>query len=375
MTYLKNNMRIALEARSLSTLGGGVRTYTKALISRILKSNFPADFSVYYDSVKHLSTFQDADEKVVPVYHPFLRLAWDYFFLPNRLRADRVDFVHYFKPATTPFAKPRSIATVYDVIPLLYPDTQTRIQRAYWNKQLPLVAQTCEHILTISECSKKDIVEKLQVDPGKVTVTYLGVDSRFCPVPEEEKQEIKKKLHLPEKFILYLGTIEPRKNVATLIRSFDQAAKSCEHSLVIAGKWGWGFDNVKEALVKAKNRNRIILLDYVDNALLPALYSAADFFVFPSIYEGFGLPVLEALACGTPVITTNVSSLVEVGGGVALTVNPYDEKELAGAITKLANDRELKHKQSVEGVTWAKRFTWEKTTDETLAVYRKVFVK
>lgn len=367
--------KIALEARSLSTLGGGVRTYTKEVISRIIKNSVDNEYVIYHDSKKNLGNFAGAQEKVVSVGHPLFRLGWDYFLLPRALKRDKIDFVHYFKPATTPFKKPVAIATMYDVIPLLYPETQTAIQLAYWRKQLPLVAKTCAHLITISECSKRDIVRLLQVDPAKITVTPLGVDVRFKPMSEIEKTAMREKYQLPGKYILYLGTIEPRKNVARLIRAFNKVAGKIPHSLVLAGKWGWSYENVKEEIAKSPFRDRIISLSFIESEYLSALCSAADMFVFPSLYEGYGLPPLEAMACGTPVITSNVSSLPEVVGDAALTIDPLDEDALSSAIEHLALDVVMQNKLREKGLVRAKQFTWEKTTAMTLEVYKKVFRK
>jgi glycosyltransferase involved in cell wall biosynthesis len=367
-------LRIALEARSLSTLGGGVRTYTKEVINRILSGDFNAEYYVYYDTARHLGTFSGAsvNEKVVNVWHPLMRIAWDYFFLPSALKHDKIDFVHYFKPATTPFKKPRAIATMYDVIPLLYPETQTKIQLAYWNKQLPLVAKTCEHLLTISECSKKDIVEHLQVSPEKITVTPLGVDARYMPATDTEKNMVMQKYNLPQDFILYLGTIEPRKNIARLVRAYNRIAKNIPHDLVLAGKWGWSFDDVKEEITKSHFKDRIKILSHVEAEYLPALYSAATVFVFPSLYEGFGLPPLEAMACGTPVITSNISSLPEVVGDCALKINPLNENALSEAIEKIVSDSVLRERLIDSGLVWAKNFNWDRTARLTMDVYRKL---
>jgi len=366
--------KIALEARSLSTLGGGVRTYTKEVINRILSGNINADYFVYYDADRYLGTFkgESVKEKVVNVWHPLMRIAWDYFFLPAALRRDKIDFVHYFKPATTPFKKPRAIATMYDVIPLLYPETQTKIQLAYWKNQLPLVAKTCEHLLTISECSKKDIVEQLQVSPEKITVTPLGVDARYAPVSEIEKNIVAEKYKLPKDFILYLGTIEPRKNVARLVRAYNRVAENIPHDLVLAGKWGWSFEDVEKEIVKSPFKNRIKVLAHVEHESLPALYSTAAVFVFPSLYEGFGLPPLEAMACGTPVITSNVSSLPEVVGDYALKINPLDEVALAEAMEKIVSDSALRERLITGGLVWAKKFNWDRTAQLTMDVYRKL---
>lgn len=364
--------RIALEARALSTLGGGVRTYTREVISRLLASHSPYNFQVYYDSPRFLGTFPDAPERAIPVGHPLLRLFWDFWSLPRAVEKDAVDLLHYFKPATSPWLRVRAVATVYDVIPLLYPETQTVEQRWYWRVQLPLVAKKCEQLLTISESSKRDIVRCLQISPERVTVTPLGVSERFRPASESEVSRVRARLKLPQTFFLSLGTIEPRKNVARLVRAYARICTSVPHDLVIAGKWGWKFTDVLQALRDPRVHARVRVLSHVAQDDLPALYSAADVFAFPSFYEGFGLPPLEALACGTPVVASSVSSIPEAVGSHALLMPPEHEEALADALKRLALDRALHDRLRGEGMTWARGFTWERTVSQTVAVYERL---
>lgn len=365
--------RIALEVRALSTHGGGVRRYTQEIVRRLLAQKTTYEFHLLYDSARHRGAFSAGEEHVVPVLHPSLWLLWDQISVPLALRRVHADLVHYFKPATTILPLlPRAVATVYDVIPLLFPETQTSAQRWYWRVQLPLVARRCEHLITISECSKRDIVERLQVSPDRVTVTPLGVDDMFSVPSPEAVARMRERLQLPEPYMLFVGTIEPRKNVAGLLHAFAEVASRIPHTFIIAGKWGWKYEDVQEALRDPRLTNRVRMLSFVDPEFLPALYGAADAFVFPSLYEGFGLPPLEAMACGTPVITSTTSSLPEVVGPHALLVNPEDRTELAQAIERMATDETLRHRLRSEGPLWAQRFTWDRAAEQTLGVYAHV---
>jgi glycosyltransferase involved in cell wall biosynthesis len=364
--------RIALEARSLSTLGGGVRTYTMEVIRRLLSRKSTSEYHVVYDARRYVGTFEGATEHVVPIRHPLLRFFWDQWQLPSALRRIAPDLVHYFKPAMATRAVAQSVATMYDVMPLLFPDTQTFAQRTYWRQQLPRTARLCTHLLTISECSKRDIVENLQVAPERITVTPPGVDPRFRPVPPAARAALRGQYRLPERFYLFLGTIEPRKNIARLIRAFSRIAGAVPHDLVIAGKWGWRFGDVKTAAANPRIRSRVHFLSHVAAEDLPALYSAADAFIFPSLYEGFGLPPLEAMACGTPVVTSNVSSLPEAVGPHAELVNPRDEEALARAMERLVMDRTVHDRLANEGVVWSRAFTWDRTAEQTIAVYTRL---
>ena len=364
--------RIALEARSLSTLGGGVRTYTLEVIRRLPRVGAAHDYHVFYDASKYRGIFGGVTEHVVPVGHPLLRLAWDFFLLPPALKAARVDLVHYFKSAVSPWGRQPSVATVHDIIPLLFPQTQMRVQRWYWEIQLPLVARTCTHLITTSENSKRDIVERLQVPPERITVTLPGVDERFHPATVEASATVRRAYALPEQFVLVLGTIEPRKNIARLLRAFARVSVHVPHHLVLAGKWGWKYEDVQAALKDPRLRGRVHVLSYVPSEHLPALMSSADAFVFPSLYEGFGLPPLEAMACGTPVVTSSVSSVPEAVGPHALTVHPEDEDALAGAVERLVTDRVLHDRLARDGIAWARQFTWDRTAAQTLTVYEQL---
>lgn len=362
---------IGLEARALSTLGGGVRRYTMEIISRISREQ-RHDFHVFYDAERFRGTFPGISEHVVPVGHPFFRLAWDYWLLPQALRDLPLDLVHFFKPAMSHRLRVPAIATVYDVIPLLYPETQTWTQRWYWRVQLPLVARTCVHLITISESSKRDIVERLQVSPERITVTPLAVGKEFRAATLEEQERMRQTYRLTDPFLLFVGTIEPRKNLARLMMAFARVARQLPHQLVIAGKWGWRTEDVRRAVRDPRLKGRVRFVAYVPADDLPALYSAADVFVYPSLYEGFGLPPLEALACGTPVVTSNVSSLPEAVGPHALLVSPIDEEALADALVRAVTDAAFRNSVRTAGPRWAAQFTWDRTAQQTLKVYDHV---
>ncbi len=362
---------IALEARALSTLGGGVRRYTVEVITRLSREGRHV-FHVFYDRERFRGTFPGITEHVVPVGHPLLRPVWDLSSLPRALRAVPFDLVHYFKPAMSPRLRVPAIATLYDIIPLLYPDTQTWAQRWYWRVQLPLVARTCVHLITISESSKRDIVERLHVPPERITVTPLAAGKEFRPATPLEQERIRQTYRLPDPFLLSVGTIEPRKNFARLLLAFARVVGQLPHHLVIAGKWGWRVADVRRAARDPRLAGRVHFLAYVPAADLPALYGTADVFTYPSLYEGFGLPPLEALACGTPVVTSNVSSLPEAVGPHALLVSPTNEEALADALVRAVTDAAFRDSARVEGPRWAAQFTWDRTARQTLEVYDQV---
>jgi glycosyltransferase involved in cell wall biosynthesis len=206
---------------------------------------------------------------------------------------------------------------------------------------------------------------------AKISVVHLGVEARFQPIREESQlTATRQKYGLPGKFVLFVGLIEPRKNLETLVDAY-LADSLCEgFDLVLAGNLGWDYSRLLKKVAASGVRNRIHMPGYIDDADLPALYSMAAAFVYPSLYEGFGLPVLEAMACGAPVITSGVSSLPEVAGDAAILVDPRDCRAVAGALRMVLGDEELREDLSQRGRQRSQLFTWERTAGKTLDVYR-----
>ncbi|MCD6594796.1 glycosyltransferase family 4 protein [bacterium] len=206
---------------------------------------------------------------------------------------------------------------------------------------------------------------------GKV-VSEKGVNSVFHRIAENEIVKIRKKYNLPKKFIMFLGTIEPRKNLVGLLKAYSSIHTKIEHKLVIVGGKGWKYSNIFETIEKLQIKDKIIFTGFVATGDLPAIYSSADIFVYPSFYEGFGIPLLESMACGTPVMTSDISSMPEVVGDVALLFDPYSVEDIAEKILKLARDNSMRNILSEEGIERAKKFSWEKSARKILNIYKKV---
>ena len=276
----------------------------------------------------------------------------------------------------------RTLLTVHDLSFVRDPDSASPALRRYLNDVVPASVTKAHHVLADSQATKDDLIELYRVLPEKVTVLYSGVDPRFSPDKQRgEEERIRKRYKLGHQpFILGLGTLHPRKNYNRLISSFAQIAdvsrrldgRPITHNLVIVGKQGWLFDSIKADAARLGLRTRLIFPGYADDEDLPALYRAADLFVFPSLYEGFGLPPLEAMACGTPVITSNVSSLPEVVGDAGLTVDPTDIYELANAMSHALQDRELRERMISTGLARASEFTWLRSARQLRDIYSQV---
>lgn len=268
-----------------------------------------------------------------------------------------------------------SVVTVYDLTFLLFPYLFRPLNRLYlqWGTRFSL--RRARQVIAISERTRQDLIRIYGLDPARVIVAPCGVDPAYCPSPADpaESEALKARYHLPERFILYLGTLEPRKNLPHLIRAYALARQSAAlPKLVLAGGRGWYDEPIDRAIAESGVQEEIVVTGYFPGPDLPALYRAAEAFVYPSLYEGFGLPPLEAMACGTPVIVSNASSLPEVVGDAGIQIPPEDEQSLADALAEVAHNDSLREDLRHRGLAQAARFTWERTAQITAGVYRQV---
>lgn len=261
------------------------------------------------------------------------------------------------------------VMTIFDFTVWRYPATHlshaVRMEKLF----LPIAIKRAKHLLAISEFTKREAVELFHISPDKITTTLLGVGSEFKPfkLTAQIVSRLRKSYNLPEKFILYLGTLEPRKNLTTLIKAFHSLDKKfSDTKLVLAGSWGWQSDDVKSMLSED-----VVVTGYIKEDDKPALYSLAEIFVFPSLYEGFGIPPLEAMACGTPTIVSDRASLPEVVGRGAIKVDISSIKPLAYTMGQVLGSTDLQANLSMSGIHQARKLTWENTTQKTGEVIEK----
>ncbi len=262
-----------------------------------------------------------------------------------------------------------TLLTVYDVIPLRFPEHSTARARLLFRLTTKLALHASEHVIAISEATKQDYVRFFGVPPERITAIPLAASDRFRPRPLEEVESLRRKYGLPDRFFLYLGSNKPHKNLVRLVEAWARVA-SDEVALVVAGAWIPRYPEPKQAAERLGVPVR--WLGPVPEDDLPALYSAAEAFVFPSLYEGFGLPVLEAMACGVPVACSNTSSLPEVAGDAALYFDPESVDSISEALRRLLLDTELRVTLRGWGLERAREFSWDQTAEKTLEVYRSV---
>jgi glycosyltransferase involved in cell wall biosynthesis len=270
-------------------------------------------------------------------------------------------------------ARAKKVATVHDMVPYIYPQTSSRLDWLIYRWWLPLAAPRLDALITDSHNSKKDILRFMPISSEKVKVSPLSSPSHFKVLPEEEVLEVLARFNISRPYILYVGSIQARKNLARLLEAYAQLRRwSSKWTLVVVGARKWKSSPVYAALERLGMSEAVNFTGFVEDEDLPALYNGADLFVFPSLYEGFGLPVLEAMACGTPVVTSNASSLPEVAGEAALLVDPYNVEEIAAAMRRVLEDPDLAQELREKGLARAKQFSWERTARQTIEVYKKV---
>jgi len=288
--------------------------------------------------------------------------------LARRLRAD---VVHY--PASVGPLRPMPglVLTVHDLAFLRHPEWFSPSRARYYRLAVGRSAPKAARVVADSHATARDLVELLGIPRGRIDVAHLGVGEAFRP-DAAAREAVRRKYPLPDHFFLYLGTLEPRKNLARVVEAFSRVAGRVPQDLVLAGRHGWRCEALQRALEVSPCRDRIQLPGFIEDADQPALIAAADAFVWPSLYEGFGLPPLEAMACGTPVLTSNASSLPEVVGEAALTVPPEDIDAIAAGMARLAKDDALRDRLRTAGPARAAGFTWRRCAEAVLETYRKL---
>lgn len=308
-----------------------------------------------------------------PVMHVPRRLQWQQVELPARARRSGAALLHvtgFDAPLWRPLP---TVLTVHDLIGMHFPGNLPPVARFYWSRWLPWSVRWVPHVVADSECTKRDIVRLLGVEPDRVTVTPLAAHERFAPQPADAVELLRRRLALPDRFVLYLGTLEPRKGIDTLLDAWAQiAARHEDVLLVIGGKAGWYAERLHAQAQRLGLAERVRWLDYVPPSDLPLLYTAAEVFVFPSRYEGFGLPPLEAMACGTPVVTSGAASLPEVVGDAGIMIPAANATALAHALHLVLTQPALQVELRRRGLKQSRLFSWQRTALETRAVYDRV---
>lgn len=369
-------MRIGLDARIVHYTRGGISNYVLRLLAALATLDTDTDYSVLH------SRRDREPPQPGPNFHPVS--CWT----PSHHRLERwalgaevarlkLDLLHSpdFIPPT--FGYDRSVITVHDLNFLYYPEFLTAESRRYYNGQIEWAVRRANHILADSHATKSDLISLLGVPFEKVTVVHLAGDPAYRPLAEPEARRVVARYDLEPGYLLFVGTLEPRKNLPGLLQAYRQLldARTTTAPLVLVGDMGWLYDKVFERVEALRLAGKVRFLHGVPDMDLPGLYSAASVLATPSFYEGFGLPALEAMSCGTPVVVSDRASLPEVAGEAGLLVDPDDVDDIARALTRVLTEEPLRARMQEQGLAQAASFTWEKAARETLAVYHRVLTQ
>ena len=372
--------RVGLNALVLRTdasyRNAGPSRYTTNLVEAVFTQRSDHEFTLFLNEQVMKLPFTPARSIRVlrtraPTSRTGIRVLWEHLAAPWHIGAARLEVVHSMLNVVPLAAPTRHVVTVHDLSFMRTPGAHPTHRRWYLTAATWLSARRARAVLADSHATKQDIVELLGVDADRVHVVYPGREAAFHTKPADEVQLFRRKNKLDRPFVLFVGTLEPRKNVDVLVRAFGVlAGDGFQGDLVLAGGSGWATEAIDKALEESPVRGRIHRIGYVKQEDLPYWYCAADLVVYPSSYEGFGIPVLEAMASGTPVITSNRSSLPEVAGDAALTVDPHDIRQLASAMSAVLASPERCADMRARGLAQARKFEWTVAAERCLSLYQ-----
>ncbi|MFA9397260.1 MAG: glycosyltransferase family 4 protein [Clostridiaceae bacterium] len=368
-------MKIGIDGRASNWYRGtGIGNYTYELLYNLNKIDYINDYLIFMPDNSDLEF--NPNFLINKIKKNNTNNFWEQVNIPTTLN-DNLDLYHIPqngvgmpKEKKCPY-----LITLHDVIPFKMPETVSSKYLKIFNNTIPSIIEKCDGIITVSNHSKNDIANTLGFDKNKIYVTYLANENIYKPLnPSYCNFVAEKQYGIIGNYILYVGGFSPRKNILGLINAYYNLITkyNIDIKLVIAGRKGKSYGMYKERCEKLSLLDKVIFTGFIENQYLPCIYNKAKLFVYPSFYEGFGLPPLEAMACNTPVIASNTTSIPEVLGDSAYLINPYDLDELTNAMYKMLLDPKLREKYIKKGLNKVNSFNFEKTAKETLEIYKKV---
>jgi len=381
--------RIGIDVTAALAQGGGIGRYTRELIRAVVAGDNSFQYRLFSARPPAQLPVPDPLPQAAHVsHHPApLSEKWLYRLwyrlrlpLPVQLVTGGLDLFHSPDFVLPPvYGRIPTVLTVHDLSFIHYPHTFPEVLVSYLNRVVPWSVQRASHILADSEATRQDLLNLWQVPAEKVTVLYSGVNASFRPAAAETVTAVRQRYGLDDApYLLSVGTVQPRKNYQMLIQAFAEVAADWPHTLAIAGGKGWLYDEMLAEIERQQLNGRVRFIGFVDDADLPALYSGADLFLFPSLYEGFGLPLLEAMACGVPVLTSNASCLPEVvvdretGAETAVLLSPHEPQHWCRAMGQLLGDEAARERLRRVGRQQAARFTWDRAASQLIGIYGRL---
>jgi len=370
-------MKIAVDARGINLYSGtGIGTYTENILKNLIDIDTVNDYHVFW-SGNNYESIKKNNCKVVMTSKRHQRFFEDYYF-PENILKEKIDIFHMPQNGIglSDEISCKKIVTIHDLIPYVMPETVGRGYLLKFLKEMPIIIGNSDGIITVSEFSKRDILKYFPIDERKIFVTPLAADKKYTPLDKLLcRNTLENVYNLKDPFLLYLGGFSERKNVTSIITAFSRVYKdlSKKYNLVIIGDYKDSSQRLVKLVHELNIESHVIFTGFVPEEHLPLFYNCCDTFIYPSFYEGFGLPPLEAMNCGTPVIASNLTSIPEVVGDGGILINPYDIDEISLAIGNLLSNEKLKTELSSKALLRAKEFSWETTARNTLKVYESVY--
>ncbi len=388
------SLTIAIDYTTGVYPGAGVARYSRSLVTALTQLDRRNSYRLFYGRLglprktpeyarmrTLLEHFGNVEVREIPLSPRHLNIIWQRARLPLPLDAliGRADVVHSPDFLGPPLLRGRSIITIHDLSFMVVPEYSDPGNREYLRAALPRSIQRAHRVVAVSEATRQDVIRLFGVKPQKVVTIPNGVDTDFRPLTNRELNQLaprlRQQLLLPSHFILNVGTLEPRKNLLRLLGAYARMrARGTQrgHDLVLAGRKGWMYEDIFRKVEELGLKDNVHFLDYVPDEDLNTLYNLATLFVYPSLYEGFGLPVLEAMACATPVITSKGGALGEVAGNAALLIDPQSEESIAAALETVLEREEVRAFLQEAGPNRAANFPWTATARQMLGVYEGV---
>lgn len=376
MARMKRPVHVALNAHLLSGeasyRSAGIHGYLLNTLLRLPDADPDARFTAFVGQGRiDLPPRLTVRRSRLPTGSPLMRILWEQAAAPLALARLRPDLLHGMAFSLPVLWRGPSVVTIFDLSFLRYPERLSRARRLYLGAITRLSARRARRVIAISESGKAEMVRLLDIPEDKIDVAVPGVNREFHRLPTAEVETFRQQQGLPERFILYVGTLEPRKNLETLMRAYARLTQRKRVKLALVGATGWQFDSTLRLIGQMGLQADILMPGFVRNEELSYWYSAAEVFGYPSIYEGFGLPILEAMACGLPVIASDSTSLPEAVGPDGLLVPPTDVAAWADALSSLLENPDLRANLAERGRLRAGQFTWARTARQTVATYHK----
>ena len=366
-------MKIGVMLRHIQKQRGGIGTYTNNLIEKLFAIDKNNQYVLFYknENIKYFSKlYPNVEEICINVPTKFI---WDQISIPIKCKQENVDII--FNPKLSiPILSPlKKVFVMHGGDWIVFPKNYTIADRIYHNIFAGIYLRKADKVISVSKSASKDLIEHFKLKPEKIKTIYHGVGNNFFPISDTDKlQKIKKNYNLPDNFILFVGNIYPMKNFKGIVRAFSKIVTEFPHKLVVVGGRGKKHKQDLELIPKLNLEKEVIFLGWVPDEDLPGIYNLASFLSFPSLYEGFGIPIIEAMKCGCPVLTSNKGAPSEIAGDAALLVEPADVDSIAEGMRKLIVDKGLSKNLREKGFLMARKFTWENCAKEVLSIFESL---